>query len=74
MRNPLNISMALGFLLNLLKVPVAVPVMGMCSSLAACMSPMAMILVGSTLLDTFRTVSLSQIFSGQVFGVSLFLL
>ena len=71
-RNPLNISMALGFLLNLLKVPVAVPVMGMCSSLAACMSPMAMILVGSTLLDTFRTVSLSQIFSGQVFGVSLF--
>lgn len=72
MRNPLNISMALGFLLNLLKVPVAVPVMGMCSSLAACMSPMAMILVGSTLLDTFRTVSLSQIFSGQVFGVSLF--
>lgn len=72
MRNPLNISMALGFLLNLLKVPVAVPVMGTCSSLAACMSPMAMILVGSTLLDTFRTVSLSQIFSGQVLGVSLF--
>ena len=71
-RNPLNISMALGFLLNLLKVPVAVPVMGTCSSLAACMSPMAMILVGSTLLDTFRTVSLSQIFSGQVLGVSLF--
>lgn len=71
-RNPLNISMALGFLFNLLKVPVAVPVMGTCSSLAACMSPMAMILVGSTLLDTFRTVSLSQIFSGQVFGVSLF--
>lgn len=71
-RNPLNISMALGFLLNLLKVPVAVPVMGTCSSLATCMSPMAMILVGSTLLDTFRTVSLSQIFSGQVLGVSLF--
>lgn len=71
-RNPLNISMALGFLLNLLKVPVAVSVMGTCSSLAACMSPMAMILVGSTLLDTFRTVSLSQIFSGQVLGVSLF--
>lgn len=71
-RNHLNISMALGFLLNLLKVPVAVPVMGTCSSLAACMSPMAMILVGSTLLDTFRTVSLSQIFSGQVLGVSLF--
>lgn len=71
-RNPLNISMALGFLFNLLKVPVAVPVMGTCSSLAACMSPMAMILVGSTLLDTFRTVSLSQIFSGQVLGVSLF--
>lgn len=71
-RNPLNISMALGFLLNLLKVPVAAPVMGTCSSLAACMSPMAMILVGSTLLDTFRTVSLSQIFSGQVLGVSLF--
>lgn len=71
-RNPLNISMALGFLLNLLKVPVAIPVMGTCSSLAACMSPMAMILVGSTLLDTFRTVSLSQIFSGQVLGVSLF--
>lgn len=71
-RNPLNISMALGFLLNLLKVPVAVPVMGTCSSLAACMSPMAMILVGSTLLDTFRTVSLSQIFSSQVLGVSLF--
>ncbi len=71
-KNPLNISMALGFLLNFLRVPVAAPVIGVCSSLASCMSPLAMILVGSTLLDTFRTVSLSQIFSVQVISVSLF--
>lgn len=70
--NPLILGMAAGFLLNQLHIPLPVPVMNVCSGLADCMSPLALILVGSTLYDAFSQVTLTHMFSLPIFLISLF--
>lgn len=70
--NPLIVGMAAGFLLNQLRVPLPVPVMNVCSGLSGCMSPLALILVGSTLSDAFSQTALKNMFSMPVLLISLF--
>ena len=70
--NPLMIGMAAGFLFNLLGVPLPSPVMNVCNGISGCMSPLALILVGSALCDTFSKAAFRQMFSLPVLLACLF--
>ena len=70
--NPLILGMAAGFLLNQLQIRLPVPVMNVCSGLSGCMSPLALILVGSTLCDALSQTALKTMFSPPVLLISLF--
>lgn len=70
--NPLIIGMVVGFVLNLSGFILPAPVMNVCSGLSGCMSPMALILVGSTLADAFAQVSLGKMFSLPILAICLF--
>ena len=70
--NPLFLGMLTGFILNLSGLELPVPVMNVCSGLSGCMSPLALILVGSTLADAFSQISFGKMFSLPVLGICLF--
>ncbi len=53
--NPITIAMILGFLFNLARIPLPGGLDAVFSSLSGCMSPLALLLVGSTLLDREST-------------------
>lgn len=72
LRNPLILGMAGGFVLNQLQIGLPAPVMNVCNGLSGCMSPLALILVGSTLYDAFSQVSLVHMFSLPVLLISFF--
>lgn len=70
--NPLILAMALGFAANMTNLTLPIPLLQVCEGLSSCMSPLALILVGSTLADTFARVSLSKLVSPSVLGFCLF--
>lgn len=49
--NPITIAMILGFLLNVTSITLTPAISASVASLSACMTPLALILVGSTLAD-----------------------
>ena len=50
--NPITLAMILGFLFNLAQLALPAGIDAVFSSLSGCMSPLALLLVGSTLLET----------------------
>lgn len=67
--NPITIAMILGFLFNLARIPLPGGLDAVFSSLSGCMSPLALLLVGSTLLDREST---SMGLSKDIVQISLF--
>lgn len=70
--NPLILAMVLGFAANLAGLALPAPLLQVGEGLSGCMSPLALILVGSTLADTFARVSLPKLISPTVLGFCLF--
>ena len=50
--NPITLAMILGFLFNLAQLGIPAGIDAVFSSLSGCMSPLALLLVGSTLLES----------------------
>lgn len=67
--NPITIAMMLGFGLNLVKFVIPSGISSVVSSLSGCMTPLALILVGSTLMDT---ESIKNVISVDILEISFF--